>query len=275
MAKKATPKKKNKPAAKAKAKAKPAAKKAAKKPTAKKAKPAPKAKVKAKPAAKKAKPAPKAKAKPAKKAAKPAAKAKPASKVNPKIMERTPLKRRRRRPEKPKVPKKTPEQILQEDEATKVRISKNPLMNFRKREEVARNPAMGKVLPEEANRARYSDKELKEFHDIIIKKLEEARHELNNLQTQMLNANENGTDDTAGAFKMLEDGSENQAKEEAGQLAIRQQKFIEQLEAALGRIENQTYGICVVTGKLIPKARLRAVPHTTKSIEAKLNQYRD
>jgi len=121
----------------------------------------------------------------------------------------------------------------------------------------------------------YSDKELKEFKAIILKKLEEARKELVNLQAALNNANEHGTDDTASTFKMLEDGSDTLAKEEAGQLAVRQKKFIEQLENALIRIENKTYGICRVTGKLIPKERLRAVPHTTQSIEAKLQQYKD
>jgi DnaK suppressor protein len=121
----------------------------------------------------------------------------------------------------------------------------------------------------------YSDKELKEFKAIIIKKLEEARRELINLQSALNNANEHGTDDTASTFKMLEDGSDTLAKEEAGQLAVRQKKFIEQLENALIRIENKTYGVCRVTGKLIPKERLRAVPHTTQSIEAKLQQYKD
>ncbi|HPD53293.1 MAG TPA: TraR/DksA C4-type zinc finger protein [Bacteroidia bacterium] len=128
---------------------------------------------------------------------------------------------------------------------------------------------------EDPGKTRYSDKELEEFRQIIVKKLEEARHELNVLQAQLTAANEHGTDDTASTFKMLEDGSESLAKEEAGQLAGRQKKFIEQLENALIRIENKTYGICRVTGKLIPKERLRAVPHTTQSIEAKLNQYRD
>lgn len=121
----------------------------------------------------------------------------------------------------------------------------------------------------------YSDKELKEFKSIIIKKLEEAKVELVNLQAALNNANEHGTDDTASTFKMLEDGSDTLAKEEAGQLAVRQKKFIEQLENALIRIENKSYGICRVTGKLIPKERLRAVPHTTQSIEAKLQQYKD
>jgi DnaK suppressor protein len=95
------------------------------------------------------------------------------------------------------------------------------------------------------------------------------------LQAQLTSSNDHGTDDTANTFKMLEDGSDSLAKEEAGQLASRQRKFIDQLENALVRIENKTYGICRVTGKLIPKERLRAVPHTTQSIEAKLNQYRD
>jgi len=128
---------------------------------------------------------------------------------------------------------------------------------------------------EEPNKSRYTDKELEEFRHIILAKIEEADKELATLQQQMTTANDHGTDDTASTFKVLEDGSDTLAKEEAGQLAARQKKFIEQLENALIRIENKTYGICRVTGKLIPKERLRAVPHTTQSIEAKLTQYRD
>ncbi len=124
-------------------------------------------------------------------------------------------------------------------------------------------------------KTRYSDKELVEFKELIIKKLEDARKELANLQAALNSSNEHGTDDTASTFKILEDGSDTLAKEEAGQLAARQRKFIEQLENALIRIENKTYGVCRVTGKLIPKERLRAVPHTTQSIEAKLQQYKD
>lgn len=124
-------------------------------------------------------------------------------------------------------------------------------------------------------KTRYSDTELQEFKEIINKKLEDARRELANLQAALNSSNEHGTDDTASTFKVLEDGSDTLAKEEAGQLAARQKKFIEQLENALIRIENKTYGICRVTGKLIPKERLRAVPHTTQSIEAKMQQYRD
>jgi|SRR6185436_10237113 len=124
-------------------------------------------------------------------------------------------------------------------------------------------------------RSRYKDEELKEFKVLLLNKLEDAKKELNNLQSAILNANEHGTDDTASTFKMLEDGSDTLAKEEASQLAQRQRKFIEQLENALVRIENKTYGICRVTGKLIPKERLRAVPHTTQSMEAKMKQYSD
>ncbi|MBK7854054.1 MAG: TraR/DksA family transcriptional regulator [Bacteroidetes bacterium] len=132
-----------------------------------------------------------------------------------------------------------------------------------------------KKVSTDPNKTRYSDKELAEFRTIIIKKIDEAKKELANLQAILFNPNEHGTDDTASSFKMMEDGSDTQAKEEAGQLAARQRKFIEQLENALVRIENKTYGICRVTGKLIPAERLRAVPHTTQSIEAKMQQYRD
>lgn len=126
-----------------------------------------------------------------------------------------------------------------------------------------------------AEKTRYSDVELQEFKELILQKLDDARRELTNLQAQLNSSNEHGTDDTASTFKVLEDGSDTLAKEEAGQLAARQRKFIEQLENALIRIENKTYGVCRVTGKLIPKERLRAVPHTTQTIEAKLNQYKD
>jgi len=126
-----------------------------------------------------------------------------------------------------------------------------------------------------SEKLRYSDKELEEFRELIVEKIKNAKAEFQLLQQQLNNANDNGTDDTSGTFKMLEDGSETLAKEEAAQLAARQRKFIEQLENALIRIKNKTFGICRVTGKLIPKDRLRAVPHTTQSIEAKLLQNRD
>ncbi|POY35064.1 molecular chaperone DnaK [Solitalea longa] len=121
-------------------------------------------------------------------------------------------------------------------------------------------------------KTRYSDIELQEFKDLILDKLNKAKAELHILVTSLSNPNENGTDDTAGTFKALEDGSATLEKEHVNQLAARQKKFIENLEAALVRIENKTYGICRETGKLIPKERLRAVPHTTLSMEAKLKQ---
>lgn len=126
----------------------------------------------------------------------------------------------------------------------------------------------------EKEKTRYSDSELQEFKDLINSKLEAARHELHKLQDYLSNANANGTEDTIGSYKTLDDGSATHSKENVSQLASRQRKFMENLEVALVRIENKTYGVCKVTGKLIPKERLRAVPHTTMSIEAKLNQYR-
>ncbi|MBW7846173.1 MAG: TraR/DksA family transcriptional regulator [Bacteroidia bacterium] len=121
---------------------------------------------------------------------------------------------------------------------------------------------------------RYSDAELEEFRDIINKKIEIARRELADLVDQMQNPGINAGDEADNSYKTMEDGSSSQEKEYIAQLAARQKKFIENLENALIRIENKTYGICKVTGKLIPKERLRAVPHTTLSMEAKLQQYK-
>ena len=128
------------------------------------------------------------------------------------------------------------------------------------------------IMKEETNKTRYSDAELKEFKDLLLDKLRVAREELNALASSLSSPNANGTDDTAGTYKTLEDGSATLEKEQINQLAARQKKFIEQLEAALVRIENKTYGVCRETGKLIPKERLRAVPHTTLSMEAKMKQ---
>ncbi len=122
-------------------------------------------------------------------------------------------------------------------------------------------------------KTRYSDAELQEFKEIINEKLRVAREELSALTKSMNASNANGTDDTAGTFKTLEDGSATLEKEQTNQLAARQKKFIDNLEAALVRIENKTYGVCRETGKLIQKERLRAVPHTTLSMEAKMKQY--
>jgi RNA polymerase-binding transcription factor DksA len=277
MSKKKVTKAKAKPAAKAK---KPVAKKVAK-PAKKvaKAKPAPKAKKAApkkvaKPAKKvaKAKPAPKkavAKKPVAKKTVKAASKAKPAKvvakpvKVVAKPAPVAPVKAKKVAEVKPVRPAEKNPVLPPMPPPVKPAISKSPLA------------PTAKITHEDPNKTRYSDKELDEFRVLITGKLEDARRELTLLQAQLNSANEHGTDDTANTFKMLEDGSESLAKEEAGQLAGRQKKFIEQLENALVRIENKTYGICRVTSKLIPKERLRAVPHTTQSIEAKINQYRD
>ncbi|AIM35910.1 molecular chaperone DnaK [Sphingobacterium sp. ML3W] len=122
-------------------------------------------------------------------------------------------------------------------------------------------------------KTRYSDSELQEFKSIILEKLRIAKEELASLTASLNNSDANGTDDTAGTYKTLEDGSATLEKEQTNQLAARQRKFIDNLEAALIRIENQTYGICRETGKLIQKERLKAVPHTTLSIEAKNKQY--
>lgn len=120
-----------------------------------------------------------------------------------------------------------------------------------------------------AERTRYTDEELEEFRDLILKKLEKAKEEYETLKASITNSDGNDVTDTSPTFKVLEEGAATLSKEEAGRLAQRQMKFIQNLQAALIRIENKTYGICRETGKLIPKERLRAVPHATLSIEAK------
>lgn len=116
---------------------------------------------------------------------------------------------------------------------------------------------------------RYSDEELEEFKQIILSKLELAKRDYQQMMDTLSNKNGNDVDDTMPTYKILEEGSMTQTKEELTTMAARQQKFIQALQAALVRIENKTYGICRVTGKLIPKERLRAVPHATLRIEAK------
>ncbi len=122
------------------------------------------------------------------------------------------------------------------------------------------------------NRTRYSDKELTEFKELILSKLKEAQTDYDLLKQTLSNEDNHGTDDTSPTFKLLEDGSDVMSKEETAQLASRQEKYIVNLKNALVRIENKTYGICRVTGKLIPKERLRSVPHATLGIDAKLSQ---
>ena len=121
----------------------------------------------------------------------------------------------------------------------------------------------------EAEKTRYSDAELEEFKQLILKKLETARADYELLRATITHTASNDTEDTSPTFKVLEEGATTLSKEESGRLAAHQMKFIRNLEMALVRIENKTYGICRETGKLIPKERLRAVPHATLSIEAK------
>ncbi|MDR2389441.1 MAG: TraR/DksA C4-type zinc finger protein [Tannerellaceae bacterium] len=120
-----------------------------------------------------------------------------------------------------------------------------------------------------AEKTRYSDAELEEFRIIILEKLDIARKDYDLLRSGITNSDGNDVSDTSPTFKVLEEGAATLSKEEAGRLAQRQMKFIQNLQAALIRIENKTYGICRETGKLIPKERLRVVPHATLSIEAK------
>tara|TARA_B100000886_G_C20360538_1_gene465001 strand:- start:457 stop:840 length:384 start_codon:yes stop_codon:yes gene_type:complete len=116
---------------------------------------------------------------------------------------------------------------------------------------------------------RYSDRDLESFKKIINVKIEKAKIDLDLLKSAYMNDSNNGTDDTSPTFKSFEEGSETMSKEANTQLALRQEKFIRDLKNALVRIENKTYGVCRVTGKLINKKRLKIVPHATLSIEAK------
>jgi RNA polymerase-binding transcription factor DksA len=220
-----------------------AAKKTASKAKAKKA--APKAKKVAK------KSAPKKAAKPvAKKAVK-----KVAKKATPKPVEK-----------KVVAPKKSPSVKVAERPAVPNLNTFFPPITQRP---IAHKPAKKISVPQD--KTRYSDEELKEFETLILEKLEKARGEYKILKETLNRNNDEGTDATSGGnTKVLEDGAETAEKENLSQLAARQQKYITNLENALVRIKNGTYGICSVTGKLIPKERLIAVPHTTQSIEAKM-----
>ncbi len=134
---------------------------------------------------------------------------------------------------------------------------------------IAHKPPKSNAVPD--NKTRYSDEELKEFETLINGKLDKAREEFKILKETLNRNNDEGTDSTSGGnTKVLEDGAETAEKENMSQLAARQLKYITNLENALVRIKNGTYGICSVTGKLISKERLIAVPHTTQSIEAKM-----
>ena len=125
---------------------------------------------------------------------------------------------------------------------------------------------------EEKNRSKYSDAELEEFKDLIISKIEKSRLDLQTITESYSNTGNNDTMDTSPTFKILEEGHQVMSKEENSRLAARLHKYIQSLEAALIRIENKTYGVCRETGELIPKERLRAVPHATLSFDAKVQQ---
>lgn len=234
--------------AKTKKTAKAANKKGATKAKVKKATPAKAKKVAKKAAAKKPV---------AKKAAKPAAKkvVKVAKKVVAKPVEK-----------KTAAPKKSPSVKVAERPAVPNLNTFFPPITQRP---IAHKPVKKIEVPQD--KTRYSDEELKEFETLILEKLEKARGEYRILKETLNRNNDEGTDATSGGnTKVLEDGAETAEKENLSQLAARQQKYITNLENALVRIKNGTYGICSVTGKLIPKERLIAVPHTTQSIEAKM-----
>ena len=288
--------KKKKSPAKAAKKTKPA------KPVAKNRKPAPaKAKKvvakKAKPSPKKTKPAPK---KAASKAAAPKSSSKAASKkaepikraeVSKKVevtkkppVTQKPVAQKPAQPAEKKVvakkapaaPKKQTESPVQtpNQASSAAKVAAAAQLNFFQmpnQRPMAHKPA--KPSSTSQDKTRYSDEELKEFQLLINRKLEKAREEYKILKETLNRNNDEGTDATSGGnTKVLEDGAETAEKENLSQLAARQQKYITNLENALVRIKNGTYGICSVTGKLISKERLIAVPHTTQSIEAKLMQ---
>lgn len=149
-------------------------------------------------------------------------------------------------------------------------VTSRPILFTRPNSVIAKT---AKVLPID-NRTRYTDAELKEFKVLLEKKLYEASRDYELLKNTLSHKDDHGTDDTSPTFKLLEDGSDVLSKEETSHLAARQEKYIQNLKNAQFRIANKTYGICRVTGKLIPKERLRSVPHATLSIDAKLGQNR-
>lgn len=237
--------------------------------TSKKAKPAPKKKAAApkakKPAVKKV----------AKKEAKPVKKEKPVAKKAAPAKKETPAEAPRKQPTMKKAaepdPTKKVVQLTKRQEAMAKPLNSPQLNIFPMltQRPIAHKNAKAPV----DDRTRYSDEELKEFETLIMKKLDKAREEFRILKETLNRNNDAGTDATSGGnTKVLEDGAETAEKENLSQLAARQQKYIMNLENALVRIKNGTYGICTVTGKLIPKERLIAVPHTTQSIEAKMMQ---
>jgi hypothetical protein len=233
------------------------------------------AKSKKKPAPKKAsakKTVAKAKKKPAK-VAKPVSKAKPAKKAAPKAAPKKVVVKAVAKPALKKSGSKSkqedrPSNIPLRPTAQNLQLKVLPVVNQRPIAHKAKNKNA-----EDEGKTKYSDEELKEFETLINQKLEKARDEFRILRETLNRNNDEGTDSTSGGnTKVLEDGAETAEKENLGQQAARQLKYITNLENALVRIKNGTYGICSVTGKLISKERLIAVPHTTQSIEAKMLQ---
>jgi RNA polymerase-binding transcription factor DksA len=232
----------------------------------------------------KAKPAAKAK-KAVQPKAKKAAKKVVAKKAAPKkVVAKKPVVAKKEAPKKAPAPKKVEKVekvVLKKTEKEIAPVKTNPvavkpappqltIFPVPNQRPIAHKPA--KASPTE-ERSRYSEEELKEFDALINRKLDKAREEYKILKETLNRNNDEGTDATSGGnTKVLEDGAETAEKENLSQLAARQQKYITNLENALIRIKNGTYGICSVTGKLIPKERLIAVPHTTQSIEAKMMQ---
>lgn len=218
---------------------------------------------------------PAGKVKQAAKAKKSSAKTKPAKKAAPKkAVKKIVAKKQTAKAEPKKVVKaakvKEPKPLTKKQEAmalpkTAPQLNIFPVLTQRP---IAHKPSKPTSSDD---RTRYSDEELKEFEVLILEKLDKAREEFKILKETLNRNNDEGTDSTSGGnTKVLEDGAETAEKENLSQLAARQLKYITNLENALVRIKNGTYGICTVTGKLISKERLIAVPHTTQSIEAKM-----
>lgn len=217
--------------------------------------------------AKKSKPAPK-------KVSPKAVIAKPAPKPAPKKVIAKKVVAKKSKPAAPKKAVQPVKEVPKTQASTAAKIAATAQLNFFQmpnQRPMAHKPA--KPSSTSLDKTRYTEDELKEFQVLINRKLEKAREEYKILKETLNRNNDEGTDATSGGnTKVLEDGAETAEKENLSQLAARQQKYITNLENALVRIKNGTYGICSVTGKLISKERLIAVPHTTQSIEAKLMQ---
>jgi RNA polymerase-binding transcription factor DksA len=226
-------------------------------------------------------------------------KTKPAPKKSKPVAQKSKPVAKKNIPAKKKIEKKViklkqkiaPKKVMKKPEPKKIEVKKAPVIAAKKVEqavkvtpkaEVKTTPVVNvepkKVIADkpkasDANEKKnYSEKDLAEFRTLIVDKLDQARKDYELLKNTLCHTDDHGTDDTSPTFKALEDGSDVLTREETAQLALRQEKFIQNLQNALVRIQNKTYGICRVTGKLIPKERLLRVPHATLSIDAKLVQ---